>query len=211
MCSAPVLKCPQYDKPYIIHTDASDDGLGVVLSQLYDDGFEHPIAYASHIFSDRERKWHSTEKEAAAIAYAFDKFREYIHGHQITLVTDNWVCHYLMTSEKLSPKLARIALKIQEFNPSIKHRSGTLNANADALSRAPLVNSTMLTLSDLCEVNADPEMNVTPEVHIFVMTRSAAMEQRRKQDDNKSQQSTSEKATKELSLTQLNEFVRAQK
>lgn len=211
LCSAPVLKCPQYDKPYIIHTDASDDGLGVVLSQLYDDGFEHPIAYASHIFSDRERKWHSTEKEAAAIAYAFDKFREYIHGHQITLVTDNWVCHYLMTSEKLSPKLARIALKIQEFNPTIKHRSGTLNANADALSRAPLVNSTMLTLSDLCEVNADPEMNVTPEVHVFVMTRSAAMEQRRKQDDTKSQQPTSEKVAKELSLTHLNEFVRAQK
>lgn len=89
--------------------------MGVVLSQVYNDRLERPVAYPSNISSERERKWYSTRKEAVVTVYAFDKFREYIHGHQITPVTDNWGCHYLKTIEKLSPKLSVIVMKIHKI------------------------------------------------------------------------------------------------
>ena len=42
-----ILKVAEPNKPFVLQTDASDQGLGAVLSQKGDDGQEHPVAYAS--------------------------------------------------------------------------------------------------------------------------------------------------------------------
>ena len=46
-CSPPILCYPNYSKPFLLDTDASDSGIGAVLSQLDDDGNEQVVAYAS--------------------------------------------------------------------------------------------------------------------------------------------------------------------
>ena len=53
---APILAFPDFDKPFLLETDASGRGLGAVLSQKQPDGWYHPIAYASHVMNETEQQ-----------------------------------------------------------------------------------------------------------------------------------------------------------
>ena len=64
-----VLKAPDISRPFIVQTDASDKGIGAVLSQTGEDGQEHPVAYASRKLQPREKNY-ATVKECLAIVWA---------------------------------------------------------------------------------------------------------------------------------------------
>ena len=78
LCSAPLLAYPKFDREFTLYTDASDVGLGVVLSQRDDSGLERVIAYGSRSLTPRERKYATTEKEALATHYGTQYFRLYL-------------------------------------------------------------------------------------------------------------------------------------
>ncbi len=63
LCSSPVLYNPDFDKPFLLQTDASDCGMGAVLSQRDDDGQDYPVAYHSRKFLPREERYSTIEKE----------------------------------------------------------------------------------------------------------------------------------------------------
>ena len=63
------------DKEFTVQTDASDQGVGAVLSQQEDDGEEHPIAYFSRKQLPREEKYATVEKECLAIKLGIHVFR----------------------------------------------------------------------------------------------------------------------------------------
>ncbi|GBM03077.1 Retrovirus-related Pol polyprotein from transposon 17.6 [Araneus ventricosus] len=63
----PVLRAPDYNREFIVQTDASDLGIGVVLSQRNDKGEEHPVLFLSKKFTDAQKKYSTTEKECVAI------------------------------------------------------------------------------------------------------------------------------------------------
>ena len=67
---APVLAFPDFQKPFLLETDASGKGLGAVLSQKQDDGRYHPIAYASRVLMETEQKYHSNKQEFLALKWA---------------------------------------------------------------------------------------------------------------------------------------------
>ena len=62
LCSAPVLSYPNLAQAFILQTDASDFGLGAILSQKDESGNEQVVAYASRTLTDRERKFQPLKK-----------------------------------------------------------------------------------------------------------------------------------------------------
>ena len=143
LISVPVLPYPQFgpDAEFILETDASGVGLGAVLSQEQEDGQMHPIAYASRALDTSERNYGITELETLAVVWAARHFRPYLLGHHTTVFTDHSAYVSVLTTARPSGKLARWAHTIQELNLTLKHCTGKLNANADALSRIPVTGS----------------------------------------------------------------------
>ena len=74
MTTAPILSYPNFNKPFILSTDASTSGLGAVLSQKDEEGKEHPIWFASRTLSPAEKNYNITEQEALAVVWAIKYF-----------------------------------------------------------------------------------------------------------------------------------------
>ena len=89
LCSSSVLRSPEFTKPFVLQTDASDRGAGAVLSQWDSKGEEHPVAYYNRKFLPREERYSTVEKECMAIKLAVTAFRVYLLGRKFTIHTDH--------------------------------------------------------------------------------------------------------------------------
>ena len=134
LCSAPVLCFPNWEHKFILQTDASDFGVGAILSQVDHNGIERVVSYASKVLSARERKYSATEKEAYAIIFGVRHFRVYLLGRPFRIVTDHSALRWMHTMEPKG-RVARWLMDLQEFQFIVEHRAGRLHNNADALSR----------------------------------------------------------------------------
>ncbi|XP_040360535.1 uncharacterized protein LOC121048362 [Ixodes scapularis] len=135
LISGPVLRAPDYDKEFIVQCDASDRGLGVVLSQLGDDQEEHPILYASRKLTVREEAYCASEKECACLVWAAQKLSCYLYGARFTFETDHCPLTWLRQMSPKNGRLLRWSLTLQQYNFSVRYKKGKLNGNADGLSR----------------------------------------------------------------------------
>lgn len=135
LCSAPVLTFADFSKPFILHTDASDEGLGAILYQDHDSQ-ERPVAFASRSLSPSEQHYPAHKKEFLALKWAIsDKFRDYLLHCSFIVRTDNNPLTYILTSAKLDATGQRWVAELSQFNFSISYRSGRENIEADFLSR----------------------------------------------------------------------------
>lgn len=136
LVSAPILCSPDFSQPFTIQCDASDVGLGGVLTQNIDDR-ERVIAFASRSLTKSERAQPIIQRECLAVIFCIEKFRPYVEGSRFTVITD---CHSLTWLNNLKDptgKLARWMLKLQQYSFDLIHRKGKLNVVPDALSRIP--------------------------------------------------------------------------
>lgn len=142
LATPPVLAHPDYNKPFIIDCDGSNAGLGAILSQPAKDKDgnegERPVMYASRSLVTHEKIWTATELEAAAVIWALETFRCFIHGIHVTLRTDHAPLEWLRNKTEKCARLKRWAMRLLDFNFTIEHRAGTRQRHVDALSRAPL-------------------------------------------------------------------------
>ena len=100
--TAPVLAFADFKKPFLLETDASIEGLGVMLSQKQDDGQYHPVAYASQGLKGGESRYHSSKLEFLALKWAVtDQFKEYLQYQPFLIRTDNNPLTYIMTTPNL--------------------------------------------------------------------------------------------------------------
>ena len=135
LITAPVLAFAQFDKPFILAVDASDESIGFVLSQLDSEGKEHPIAYGGRALRNEELRWHITDKEGLALVEAVRQFRPYLASMPFTVYTDNVSVKWLQQIKNCQGRLGRWALLLQGYNMKIIQKSSRNNANADGLSR----------------------------------------------------------------------------
>ena len=133
---APVLAFADFKKPFLLETDTSIEGLGVVLSQKQDDGRYHPVAYASCGLKGGELKYHSSKLEFLALKWAMtEQFREYLQYQPFLVRTDNNPLTYVMTTPNLDAVGHRWVAAMAGYNFEIEYVRGTDNKVADALSR----------------------------------------------------------------------------
>lgn len=137
LCKSPVLNHFDPELESVICVDASDYALGCYLSQKGIDNELHPVFYASRKLSNGEIKYGATEKESLAIVWAVEYFRHFIWGTKFIIMTDCRALKWLMKAKNSSSRLARWALRLQEYNFDVKYKKGTENKVADALSRNP--------------------------------------------------------------------------
>lgn len=134
LTNAPLLQFPDFSKPFVLTTDASNFALGAVLSQG-PIGSDKPIAYASRTLNDAETRYSTIEKELLAIVWATKHFRPYLYGKKFTIYTDHRPLAWLNSIKEPNSKLTRWKLRLEEFDYNIVYKTGKQNCNADALSR----------------------------------------------------------------------------
>ena len=131
---------PDYEKPFIVHTDACQDGLGAVLYQRQD-GQICVIAYASRVLTPAEKNYHlhAGKLEFLALKWAIvEQFRDYLYyAPEFTVCTDNNPLTYVLTSAKLNATSLRWVGELADFRFDVKYRPGKSNIDADTLSRQP--------------------------------------------------------------------------
>lgn len=142
LVSAPVLRNPDWSRPFILHTDFSGAGLGAVLAQEDEDGNEYVVEFASRACQGAEVHYASYEGECLAMLYGMDKFRYYLFGRQFVVVTDHRPLEWLMSTAQLRGKLARWAMRLSEYDFVVRYRKGSAHLNADCLSRDPVNSDT---------------------------------------------------------------------
>lgn len=135
LVQAPVLACPNFDLPFDVHTDASNYGVGAMLSQVVD-GVEHPVAFMSKSLTGPERNYSVTEREALAVLTALEHWRCYLeNGRPFTVYTDHSALKWFLSLTNPTGRLARWGVRLSAFDFSIKHRRGKDNVIPDSLSR----------------------------------------------------------------------------
>ena len=89
LITAPILQYPDFNKPFIVYTDASGTGLGAVLSQKNEENKEVVIAYASRSLNKAEQNYSVTDQECLAVVWAIKYFQHYLGLKPFQVITDH--------------------------------------------------------------------------------------------------------------------------
>jgi hypothetical protein len=138
LSSAPVLSIPDFEKVFVIETDASDKGMGAVLMQE-----AHPISFLSKAFCPRNQALSTYEKECLALVMAVDKLKSYLHEKEFIIRTDHRSLLHLTEQTATSRQQQKAHLKLMDMNYKIQYKKCTSNTAADALSRMPEPNAVL--------------------------------------------------------------------
>lgn len=137
LCSAPVLAAPDFARPFKLEVDASATGAGAVLLQDGEKDVCQPVSYFSVKFNCHQLNYSTVEKEALAFFLALQHFAVYVGSSlsPVTVFIDHNPLVFLHRMYNHNQRLMRWALLVQDYNLVIKHKKGTDNIVADALSR----------------------------------------------------------------------------
>jgi hypothetical protein len=136
LCASPILASLQPGERFIVDTDASNVGIGGVLSQVQD-GKVRVIAYCSKTLNKAERNYCVNRRELLAIVWTLEHFHKYLYGQEFYLRPDHSALTWLMSSKNLEGQTACWIQRLREYNFTSEHRQGRKHNNADTLSRLP--------------------------------------------------------------------------
>ena len=133
--SAPVLVFLDFDKPFLLETDASKEGFGAVLSQKQDDRCYHPVAFGSRTLMPSEQNYHSSRLEFLTLKWSVtEHFKEYLAYTPFTVHVDNNPLTYVLTTPNLDSTGHRWVGALMSYEFTLEYQNGSNNMVADALS-----------------------------------------------------------------------------
>lgn len=137
LLTEPVLRAPDFSRPFIIQVDWCRTAVAACLAQMDDTGQEYAVQFASKAMTGSQLNYCSADGEAFAAVWAIKKFHPYIYGTRTVLITDSMAVRYLQSASAsdLHGKLGRYALILQAYDLDIQHKAGKKNSNVDGLSR----------------------------------------------------------------------------
>jgi hypothetical protein len=147
LANPPLLKLPDFSRPFVLSTDASSYAVGAVLAQDYE-GREHPIAFASRVLSPTETKYSVIEKELLAIVFGVKRFRPFLYGQPFVVYCDHNPLQHISSLKDSHGRIARLRRFLADYNCDVRYRPGKDNWNADCISRR-------LTISAVEEMDLD--------------------------------------------------------
>ena len=136
--NAPILQTPDPDRQFVVEVDASDIGVGAVLSQRSaSDQKLHPCAFFSRRLSPAEINYDIGNRELLAVKMALEEWRHWLEGatEPFLVWTDHKNLEYIRTAKRLNSRQARWSLFFTRFKFSLSYRPGSRNIKPDALSR----------------------------------------------------------------------------
>lgn len=137
LTSPKIMTLPRNEGKFILDVDASDFGIGAVLSQMQE-GREKVISYASRSLNKAERNYCVTDKELLAIRYFVEYFRHYLMGQEEFIVrSDHRALKWLFSFKSPKGRIARWLEILSGYTFTIEYRQGNHHGNADGLSRCP--------------------------------------------------------------------------
>ncbi|UYV83347.1 K02A2.6-like [Cordylochernes scorpioides] len=141
LASDRVLASFDISKKTMVSADASSYGLGAVLKQEHDANEWRPVAFASWTLTKTEQGYAQIEKEALAITWACERFKDFVVGKTFLIETDHKPLVPIFTTKDLNdltPRLQWYRMRMLQFSFLIFHTPGKDLITADALSRQPL-------------------------------------------------------------------------
>ena len=134
MATAPVLHLPDFEKQFVVTTDASDVVVGAILEQNFGSGLQ-PIAFASRKLNATEMRYSVYEREMLGIVWALGQWKHYFQSpHPIIIQTDHAPLRHLPNQTSVNSRVWRWISILQGYNVEIRHIPGKKNP-ADSLSR----------------------------------------------------------------------------
>ena len=142
LSSPPIVIHYDANKPLVLTTDASEYGIGAVLSHVSTDGTDQPIACYSRTLSKAEKNYSQLDKEGLAVIFGLKKSHQFVYGRHVTIVSDHKPLLTLFGENKqipqmVSPRIQRWALMLATYNYTMTYKPGKDIPVADALSRLP--------------------------------------------------------------------------
>ena len=134
LSSSDILMYPDYSKPFVLTTDASNYAIGAVLSQG-ELGTDNSIHFASRSLTKTEEAYSASEKEMLAIIWSLKILRNYLYGTKFKIVTDHQPLTFTLSQKNTNAKLKRWKSYLKEHDYEIIYKPGKANVVADALSR----------------------------------------------------------------------------
>ena len=133
----PILRLPDFDKAFVLHTDSCDHSIGAALLQEHD-GHLLPCAYHSRSMNDAEMNYPVRDQEGLALVDGFKKFNYYLRGAKCTVLchTDHESLKYLSNAQPLTGRLGRWQEYLSGYDFKIVPIKGVKNLVADGISRS---------------------------------------------------------------------------
>ena len=104
VCTAPVLRQPQFEEQFIVDCDTSTFAIGAILQQRDEKDKLHPVAFLSRTLDATQCNWDIYDKELFAIVHALITWRPYLVGnlHKTIVNTDHNNLMYFKAAQKLN-------------------------------------------------------------------------------------------------------------